>query len=570
MNVELKLWLKDLVTDGIKRIDTISRSAFGGVSRSVADANSALRNMGAAMNGVRATVVNGANAAASAVSGIGDAADDADKKLNKLNKSMKGDGGIFGKYAKGAFWGNMAADAVQAGVREVYGQGKDVLMGGMNAGAMEQQFGVLAGKEKGGELYSELRKYVADSIYGPELYSNARTMLSFGIGADDVMPNMKMLGDVAMGSKEKMDQLTLAFAQTTSAGKLMGQDLLQYVTAGFNPLQVLAEKTGQKYEVLRDKMSEGGISAAMVRQAFVLATSAGGKYYNMVSEMEKTPMGKYQKMLGGIDDAKVNFGIALTPVVNKFLEAVRPMVDGLPRMFAQMEPVVNQITDRFIDLLPTMRELGGSIAGVLAPIGKLLLSDELGQLAKSVGGVTKSMLDLLKPAVEGLAKTMQEGVFPMVNWAAERIKGEIESLKYAWSTMEAWYKQYFPEGVGIKPTREQKMAVEQQMVLGDMKFQAKNIEKGIGRGEWFNKVMGKALGAKDPKLTPGVGGAPAVTPNIEAITGGGKKVINIYLNKPAVEKQIFNVGSMKEAASVSLESFREQYLRTLQGALAAL
>lgn len=36
-------------------------------------------------------------------------------------------------------------------------------------------------------------------------------MLSFGIAADRVMPNIKMLGDIAMGDREKMNSLTLAF-----------------------------------------------------------------------------------------------------------------------------------------------------------------------------------------------------------------------------------------------------------------------------------------------------------------------------------------------------------------------
>ena len=66
-----------------------------------------------------------------------------------------------------------------------------------------------------------------------------------------------MLGDVSAGNKEHMEALTLAFSQTTAAGKLMGQDLLQYINAGFNPLQIIAEHTGKKMSDLKDAMSEG-------------------------------------------------------------------------------------------------------------------------------------------------------------------------------------------------------------------------------------------------------------------------------------------------------------------------
>lgn len=40
---------------------------------------------------------------------------------------------------------------------------------------------------------------------------------------------MKMLGNVAMGDKEKLSSLTLAFSQISAAGKLQGQDLLQLI-----------------------------------------------------------------------------------------------------------------------------------------------------------------------------------------------------------------------------------------------------------------------------------------------------------------------------------------------------
>ena len=68
---------------------------------------------------------------------------------------------------------------------------------------------------------------------------------------------MQMLGDVSQGNKERFDSLTLAFAQVSSAGKLSGQDLLQFVNAGFNPLNEIAKVTGESMEDLRERMSDG-------------------------------------------------------------------------------------------------------------------------------------------------------------------------------------------------------------------------------------------------------------------------------------------------------------------------
>ena len=52
----------------------------------------------------------------------------------------------------------------------------------------------------------------------------------------------------------------------SAAGKLMGQDLNQMINAGFNPLQIMADKTGKSIAALKDEMSKGAISAEMVQQ----------------------------------------------------------------------------------------------------------------------------------------------------------------------------------------------------------------------------------------------------------------------------------------------------------------
>lgn len=45
---------------------------------------------------------------------------------------------------------------------------------------------------------------------------------------------------------------------------------------------------------LKEEMSKGAISAEMVQQAFIDATSAGGKFYQMSENASKTTMASYQ------------------------------------------------------------------------------------------------------------------------------------------------------------------------------------------------------------------------------------------------------------------------------------
>ena len=51
--------------------------------------------------------------------------------------------------------------------------------------------------------------------------------MSFGLTGEKSFETLKQIGDIAMGDKQKMQSLALAFSQATSAGKLQGQDLMQ-------------------------------------------------------------------------------------------------------------------------------------------------------------------------------------------------------------------------------------------------------------------------------------------------------------------------------------------------------
>lgn len=108
------------------------------------------------------------------------------------------------------------------------------------------KFEVLLGSvEKAKTMLSDLTQYAEKTPYSFDgLQKGAETMLGFGIAEEKIIPNMKMLGDIAMGSDEKLQGLSLVYSQIMATGKLMGQDLLQLINQGFNPLQIISEQTG--------------------------------------------------------------------------------------------------------------------------------------------------------------------------------------------------------------------------------------------------------------------------------------------------------------------------------------
>ena len=153
-------------------------------------------------------------------------------------------------------------------------------------------------------------------------------MLGFNIEADKTVRYLQALSDISMGDSQKFNSLTLAFSQMSAAGKLMGQDLNQMINAGFNPLQTMSEKTGKSIATLKDEMSKGAISAEMVQQAFIDATSAGGKFYNMSENASKTINGQLSMMQDAMDAAFDEMGQKSEGVIMKGIEMTTSLIQN--------------------------------------------------------------------------------------------------------------------------------------------------------------------------------------------------------------------------------------------------
>ncbi|MCF0187949.1 MAG: tape measure protein [Bacteroidaceae bacterium] len=162
---------------------------------------------------------------------------------------------------------------------------------------------LLGSRQAGQQMFNEIRQFaVSTPMMLKDLAQGAQTMLGFNIEAEKVMPMLRAIGDISMGDAGKFNSLSLAFSQMSATGKLMGQDLLQMINAGFNPLSVISEKTGKSIGDLKEEMEKGKITVEMVTDAFMTATSAGGKFYGMLEKQSHGIAGSISNLQGAIDD----------------------------------------------------------------------------------------------------------------------------------------------------------------------------------------------------------------------------------------------------------------------------
>ena len=221
---------------------------------------------------------------------------------------------------------------------------------------------LVGSEEKAAGILKEINDFAANTPYGNlDLTDNAKTMLNFGVQADKVNGYLQQLGDIAAGDKNKLGSLSLVFGQVASAGKMSGQDLLQFINAGFNPLKELEKMTGKTYAELQDMMSKGQIGFDAVAAAINHATSEGGAFEGMSDKLSQTVSGKFSTLVGNVQQAAVD-------------------------MFNEIKPIVNDIMDLFLAIVPpiasAIRGVFSVIAGVIGFIANW--RTELGLLAAVV------------------------------------------------------------------------------------------------------------------------------------------------------------------------------------------
>lgn len=308
--------------------------------------------------------------------------------------------------------------------------------------SMQTAIETMVGKDMAGQLIPQIKELAKISpLTMSDMVGAEKMMLGFNIQAEDTIKYLKAISDISMGESSKFNSLTLAFSQMSAAGKLMGQDLNQMINAGFNPLQIISEKTGKSIATLKDEMSKGAVSAKMVQQAFIDATSAGGKFYNMSENASKTINGQLSMMQDAMDAAfneigqksegVIMKGIQVTTSLIENYETVGKVLAGLITTYGTYRTAVMLVTAA--ESKHTLVEIGLTNARILA---------RKAQLALNAAMLTNPYV-ALATVVMGLTTTMW--AMSDSTTAAARAQKEYNDIKNAASKKEQEHRQKIEE-----------------------------------------------------------------------------------------------------------------------------
>lgn len=296
-------------------------------------------------------------------------------------RELKGEVQSLNNVNLNGFFSTMKKVSAFLGIGALFGKSiKDGMEQGMKNVSFEVLFG---GVDNAKNIIDQITVY-ASKAYGKAAVTNAVQMQAgFDIGQDEIMKNLKAIGDVAMGDVNKFNSLNLAFSQMSSTGKLMGQDLLQMINAGFNPLVQMSKTTGKSVAALKDEMSKGLITAQMVKQAFYDASGAGGQFNGMVDRMANETGGLWSAAMSKINERLLQFYNWIEPVL-------KPALRQFNNLLADPIGTIGQLTDKITTNFPIIT--GVILTATAAVVGYKLAILSLAGVQAIIAGLKSALV----------------------------------------------------------------------------------------------------------------------------------------------------------------------------------
>lgn len=263
--------------------------------------------------------------------------------------------------------------------------------------AMQQQLSTMLGSaEAGGKMFEEIKTMAAKTPFETkDLMAATNTMLGFGIAQEKVLPLMNQLGDISGGNAQRFQSLALAFSQVSSAGKLQGQDLLQMINAGFNPLESIAKRTGKSVGYWKDQMSKGKVSVAMVEQAMKDATSEGGRFFGMMDKQSKTALGQWSTFQDNLNMLLAEFGKIILPTAIKGLQKLSSMLEWFNSLSTGTKKTI-LIFAGVLALIGPMISIVGALTVAIAGLNTAMLFLAANPIALAIAGIVAAIAGLIK------------------------------------------------------------------------------------------------------------------------------------------------------------------------------
>jgi hypothetical protein len=502
-----------------------------------------------------------------------------DKRVDRFDKKMKhthSSSGGLGGFTKALPMASLglAGIAVAAGaaLTKIIGLGSE----------MEQirtSFSVMFGStKKGNEMLDLMNEFANVTPFTNEKVIKAgKTLKAFGFDAESIAPTLKILGDVSAGTGKDFGEMAVIFGKIKANSKLMGAELNMLVDSGFNPLQKMADRTGESYSSLFKKMSLGKISFEMVQDEFVKATSAGGMFDNMMNKQSKTFGGLVSTIQGKLGALFASGGEGFTNALKPILEWTIKIIDTLPKLnlspligsFKLLFSTVEEIISPFTSLLGafesnmttadmfqfSINSLAAAVRFALTPVRYLalrlsMLTDFFNDVINTSGTFSdkisiafSGVIEKLNPVIDAF-KGLGNVIGGVLTFDAAQISKGVLQFKKGFSTISN----------GIKDAVKSEYSAYKDIFKTETKGgKAVDLSKAMN----LNNLMGVSSGGSDS-----IGVVKSKDKVSSAITGGSPKNVTLNIQK-VIETINFHEQKFKDNTDIMVEKVRAALLTAI-------
>ena len=195
---------------------------------------------------------------------------------------------------------------------------------------LEISFGtMLKSKEKANELMAQLTDLAAKTPFGlEEVSEGAKKLLAFQVPAEEVTETLRRMGDVASGLGVPMGQLIHVYGQVKAQGKLVTNDLYQFMNAGIPIIAELSKVVGKSETEIKDMVSAGKIGFTEIQAVIKNMTNEGGLFYNLMAEQSKSLGGQISNLRDNFDQMLNEIGKSSEGIVSGAIKGVSFLVEN--------------------------------------------------------------------------------------------------------------------------------------------------------------------------------------------------------------------------------------------------
>ncbi|HPF54578.1 MAG TPA: tape measure protein [Clostridia bacterium] len=303
---------------------------------------------------------------------------------------------------------------------------------------------MLGDAAKAAEKVQQLKEFAASTPFAMEdLAASTQTLLAFGVESEKTQGIMKQLGDISLGNAEKFGRLSTAYGKANSMGKLTGETVQQMIEAGFNPLLLISEKTGESMVDLQKRMSAGKVSVEELNGALETATSTGGQFNDGMKQASLTTSGlistlkdNFTAMLGKLSQGFSNvLKDSVLPKLIGMVEKLTGYIDDSADKFEEfgdkLGDFVEDALDGLMEAIEWLIDNGGDLFDAFTSIGTIIgklasaivpaILNVLPKVATAFGGIMDKVMPLVETLVNGFAAA--------ITWIADNAETLIPILE---------------------------------------------------------------------------------------------------------------------------------------------